>query len=344
MAQQQETDELRLAAEKLRLSRGYLKGHDLTKVSVVKQTFLGSKRQRKPASDQTAKVHKKLESMLTAIYVKCGPLMFVLCCVAFSTHTLYKFSTKDKMSEVIDGLEEWKSTDEWKSLSADCRGEDLIRNAFNNKEFAAALRKIDQEKAGRFTPVRDSPPVQQVETDSPPLQQIETDCWQFQQAREKCRPLQQASTDCQPLQQVSADYRPWQHFSTEYQPLQQASPRPVPILPANDPPIDHGPTNGGFWAQSVSSSPPWTGSASDGGLGTPETLGPGVNAVPAPIIRISDLTEAMQIACTFKTFNHRLELSPDGCSRLKITMEVDCTLDEARFLTQYRLPLPPSSL
>ncbi|CAH0023393.1 unnamed protein product [Clonostachys rhizophaga] len=457
--QQQDTDsdsdKLKVAVEKLRFSNGHLKGRDLAKMKVVKKAFIKSERERNPASRQTTKVHKKVESVFSAIYVKCGPLMFILCCVAFNAHTMIKCMPSGGISKVIDGLEEWKSTDEWKSLSADFRGEDLIRNVFD-QNFVAALRKLDHtrlEKAGLRAPVRDRQPLQQVGTDCWQLQQPGEECQSIQQPGEECQPVQQASAecqplqqpreerqplqqpreecqpvqqasaecqplqqpeeeyqslqqpgeDCQPLQQPREEYRPMQQPSeeyqlfqqasaecqpmqqpkeyqplqqpkeeyqplqqasteyqplqqanteyqllqqanTEYQPLQQASTQLIPIIPANDPPTDHGPTNEGFWAQSVSSGSPWTGSASDGGLSTPETHGPYGNAVPAPMVYNSDLMEAMRIAWTFNTFNHRLELTPDSYSRLKITMVVDCSPEQAWSLTQDKVPLPPSLL
>uniref|UniRef100_A0A8H7NLQ7 Uncharacterized protein n=1 Tax=Bionectria ochroleuca TaxID=29856 RepID=A0A8H7NLQ7_BIOOC len=349
-----DTDRLRVAAEKLRFSRGFLKGRDRNKLKVVKKAFLESERERSPASRQTAKVHKKVESVLSAIYVKCGPLMFILCCVAFNAHTMIKCIPSGGISKVIDGLEEWKSTDEWKWLSADFGGEDLIRNVFD-QNFVAALRKLDHtclEKAGLCTPVRGSRRLQQPGTDCWPLQQAREECQPLQQARGECQPLQQPTEEYQPLpteeyqplRQARTEYRPLQQARTGYRPLQQASTRLVPILPASDRPTDHGPTNEGSWAQSVSSSPPWTGSASDGSLSTPETHGPGGVAVPAPTAYTSDLMEVMRIAWAFNTFNHRLEISPDSYPRLKITMVVDCSPEQAWSLTQYKLPLPPSLL
>ncbi|CAI6095159.1 unnamed protein product [Clonostachys chloroleuca] len=342
--QQQDTDtdadKLRVAAEKLRFSRGHLKGRDLAKMKVVKKAFIESERERNPASRQTAKVHKKVESVLSTIYVKCGPLMFILCCVAFNAHTMIKCMPSGGINKVIDGLEEWKSTDEWKSLSADFGGEDLIRSVFD-QNFVAALRKLDHtrlEKTGLRTPVRDRRPSQQVGTDCWQLQQPKEECQPMQQAREEYPPLHQPREECQPMQQAREEYQPLQQASAEYQPLQQASTQLFPILPANDPPTDHGTANEGFWAQSVSSSPPWTEPASDGGLSTPETHGPYGSALPAPIVYTSDLMEVMRIASTFNTFNHRLELSPDSYPRLKITMVVDCSPEQGWSLTQNKLP------
>ncbi|CAH0046410.1 unnamed protein product [Clonostachys solani] len=273
---QQDIDKLRPGASKLRLSKGHLNLRELNRLKVVKKAFLESEQQRNAASSQTARLHKQVELTLSAVYVNCGPLMFILCCVTFRAYSMIKFITGGRLSQVIDGLEEWKSTSEWKLLSADFGGQELIRNVFG-QELAAALRTLDdtrQRNAGLWTPAPD------------------------------CRPLRRARS------------------------------RPVRILPANEPLTNYGPRNEIVWAPSVSPSQPWAGLASNGGLRG--------GATSAPAVYNSDPMEVMRICCTFNTFDHRLELSPDSCSRLKITMVVNCSPEQARSLTHNKLPLPPS--
>ncbi|KAK7219757.1 hypothetical protein V2G26_007760 [Clonostachys chloroleuca] len=123
---------------KLELSREWLLSEQeptqdhRSKISKIEDLFLQTTQQRRELSIAAQSRRNNSQSLLSIIYVECGPVIFLLCCIAFPITQLARMNSNQ--TQVVQCLKEWMS-------SVETTRHDLLKSLFSSS-CATVLSKL----------------------------------------------------------------------------------------------------------------------------------------------------------------------------------------------------------